>query len=40
MVDGLSDRGSTPLRSIKERSDRALALSDLSFVYLKRVVLI
>ncbi len=28
---------STPLRSIKERSDRALALSDLSFVYLKRV---
>ena len=40
VVDGLSDRGSTPLRSIKERSDRALALSDLSFVYLKRVVLI
>jgi len=37
VVDGLSDRGSTPLRSIKERSDRALALSDLSFVYLKSV---
>ncbi len=30
-----SDRGSTPLRSIKERSDRALVLSDLSFVVLK-----
>ena len=40
VVDGLSDRGSTPLRSMKERSDRALALSDLSFVYLKRVVLV
>ena len=39
VVEGLSDRGSTPLRSMKERSDRALALSDLSFVVLKSVVI-